>query len=318
MYFVRVSDVLVEWKSEYEGESTWSKTVNHDQSDIWSTPIKLVDAREKKPVCFMRKATDIFPVSILKSNVQKTFRRNCVKECLSSTQQLLRQDTTEALRRLPIIFLEDGMLHKDSFNLVVWLMVAHSKGYMLTQRDEELVLCSVTTALSSPHRYSLYMDSSNSNNKTIPMDGYSMVLRSVYGGMKGDMDMLMRLAKRSEQLETVDVWVIVPPFPSFSIEQMIPESIDFHCCGSLISWCTEKTNLNQNDIKSAIWWHWSSSNIREIVEDKTAVDYEEKERRNSQATYTRIKALLYTYSSTKLKWMITQKKKVMIQTTLKF
>lgn len=313
MYFVRISDEMVIWEHEYKSDKKeWTKPIQH-KIPFWNNPITIIDARKNKDkVCFMRQSTESYHTEIMKSNIQKTFRRNMVTQCLSTTQQLLRQDTNEALRRLPVIMLEDGQLHHESYSLVVWLMAAHSKGYRLQQKDEQLILSAVATSLSSTNRYSLHIESNNDISK----HGYSIVLRSIFGGMKGDTDFLLRLAKRVDQLDTLPEWVQEPAFPSFSVEQIIPEAIDFHCCPSIIDFCKEKTNMTKELIHEAIWWNWSSVTDREIVEDIEENNRQEKQCMVTKSNAMRLYSLFNMYAESKIKWMYSQKKKVLVQARL--
>ena len=314
MYFIRISDEMVIWEHEYKSDKKeWTRSIQHE-IPFWDNPITIIDARMKDKVCFMRQVTESYHTEILKSNIQKTFRRNMVDQCLSTTQQLLRQDTNEALRRLLVIMLEDGQLHHESYSLVVWLMAAHSKGYRLQQKDEQLILSAVATSLSSPNRYSLHIE----NDHDISKHGYSIVLRSIFGGMKGDVDFLLRLAKRVDQLDTLPKWVSVQAFPSFSVDQIIPEAIDFHCCPSIIDFCREKTNMTKESIHEAIWWNWSSVTNREIVEDVEENKRQEKQRMMTKSNAMRLYSLLHLYADSKIKWMYSQKKKVLVQTRLPF
>lgn len=312
MYFVRVSDSRVEWKSSFDHSSMWSRSITTDIPEVET--VHIVDARPKSKRSFMRQATESYPIPLLKSNIQKTMRRRKAEACLSTTQQLLRQDPSEALRRLPIIFAEDGQLHPESYDMIVWFMVAHSKGYVLTVEDEQLVLSATATVLSSSVRYALKIDT----DQSIGVEGYSLALRSAYGGMKGDQAFLLRLAKRADQLQTLFEWVQVPPFPYFSVDQMIPESIDFHCSGSLISWCAQKVHMTHDTIQEAIWWHWSSPNERTIQESDEYEAYESHQRLATKKAFMQLEHLLPIYATTKLKWMVTQKKKIMVQTRLTF
>ena len=319
MYFVRISDNFVQWMNNYEEPSIWTKTITTDLPEL--KKVYIIDARPKSKISFMEQAKEAYPIPLLKSNIQKTMRRRNIEQCLSTTQQLLRQDPSEALRRLPIIFVEDAQLHHESYNLIVWLMVAQSKGYALTVKDEQYILSATATVLFSSTRYALKIDS----DLEISVEGYSLALRSAYGGMKGDQAFLIRLAKRVNSLDTLSEWVPVPPFPPFSVDQMIKESIDFHCCGSLVSWCAQKIHLPLESIQQAIWWHWSSPNIRKIIHSEPdsiaaeeAMHVELIQRISTQNSYIMLEKLLEDYSKIKLNWMLSQKKKVMIQTRLSF
>jgi hypothetical protein len=313
MYFVRRTDSICEWQEEAI-QSSWSRMIQHDMPVFGKSPIHIIDAREKKQVCLMSPISTHYPIPMLKSNIQKTFRRNLIEKCISTSQQLLRQEPMELLRRLPVIFLEDAQYHQESYSLVVWLMAAHSKGYQLTIVDEQLILSALVTSMSSSYRYDTHTDT----NGDITSDGLSIAFRALFGGMKGDVAFLMRLAKRAHELEQVDSWLIVPPFPDFSMEQMIPQAIDFHCCGTIVAWCSERVHMAQDAIQRAIWWHWSSPNQRDIIENREEAMRQEEARSQTKDDYERLIKSLEWYASTKLKWMLSQKKKVMIQKTLSF
>ena len=79
-------------------------------------------------------------VSLLKSSVQKNVRRCRAEEAVRCAHALLlladaasgaRVGESELLRRLPILFVEDGLPHATMLPVVTWLMAAHSKGFAL-------------------------------------------------------------------------------------------------------------------------------------------------------------------------------------------
>lgn len=300
MYFIRTSSKTTLWSTEAPEHCLFKKEIKMECDYLPS--FFIVDARTNPDKNFMPPVSYHYPVSFLKSNIQKTLRQGKLEACISTTQQLLRQDPQEVLRRLPIIFAEDAQFHIESLNLIIWLMVAHSKGYQLSKTDERLILDSVATAHSA---MGMYTDSSESSEYSI--DSLSLLVRSCYGGTVGDMNMMRNLAKRIHSLSFIPDWVHAPPCVPFSIEHMVKESIDFHCCPQLLVWCSEKTNLQPEDIKAAIWHHWSSPNIREHTFDE-----------KSYSTFQRIHYLLEQYALGKIKNMNVYKKKVMIQTKLNF
>ena len=63
---------------------------------------------------------------MLKSILQKSIRRRRPLPAVRVAIELVDKALGELLRRLPIIILEDSMLHPD-LPLLVWLMVAESK-----------------------------------------------------------------------------------------------------------------------------------------------------------------------------------------------
>lgn len=65
-------------------------------------------------------------VPVLKSVLQKSVRRRRPLPAVRVAMELADKSLDDLLRRLPIIMLEDSMLHPD-LPLLVWLMVASSK-----------------------------------------------------------------------------------------------------------------------------------------------------------------------------------------------
>lgn len=68
-------------------------------------------------------------ISHLKSCLQKSIRRRAPLPAVRVAMELADKSWTDLIRRLPIIILEDSTLHPD-VGLLVWLMIADSKGYV--------------------------------------------------------------------------------------------------------------------------------------------------------------------------------------------
>ena len=64
-------------------------------------------------------------VHYLKSHLQKCIRKQNDYLAIPTCNHLLKLDTVELLRRLPIIMLEDTELH-ESFSTLIWLMIVVS------------------------------------------------------------------------------------------------------------------------------------------------------------------------------------------------
>jgi hypothetical protein len=67
-------------------------------------------------------------VPVLKSILQKSIRRRRPLPSVRVAMEIVDKALGPLLRRLPIIMLEDSTLHPD-FGHVVWMMLAHSKGF---------------------------------------------------------------------------------------------------------------------------------------------------------------------------------------------
>ena len=72
--------------------------------------------------------------------------------------ELADKSWTDLIRRLPIIILEDSTLHPD-FSLLVWLMIADSKGFVPSKELIVKVLQVVFEMASCPWQDSTIQDS---------------------------------------------------------------------------------------------------------------------------------------------------------------
>ncbi len=237
----------------------------------------------------------IYDEHILKSNLQKTFRRQLLDPCLSTAMQLLQQSPIDFLRRLAVILLEDSQLHIELYTGVVWYMHAVSKNYNLQKEDIQFIMDAITTGLLCDTYYDLtsgaeFADAKCSQIKCAASGAawYAIRLRAMAGGMHFDTAFLNRLADRLAvaDLPQIDDWssVQLEDIEEFSVaEHVIKESIDFHCCKELLDICmkvVEDAGVSTTKVKiqDAIWWHRSSintrtfsgSSIRQINEEKTA------------------------------------------------
>jgi hypothetical protein len=151
-------------------------------------------------------------ISIFKSMIQKSFRRGLAPEGTHLAFQMLLHSPEEFLRRLPIILIEDGVLHW-AYPIVIWLMVALSKGYhppfpllliclhiyiegTLSKYQDLICHVPVDDGQVKTHQPSLprthpilasITDLQPSSERTIVT---SILIRAAYGGMEGDIRML--------------------------------------------------------------------------------------------------------------------------------
>ncbi|GKZ01250.1 hypothetical protein MPSEU_001076000 [Mayamaea pseudoterrestris] len=171
-------------------------------------------------------------VSVLKSMLQKAVRKQRPLAAVKIAMELADKAMGELLRRLPIIVLEDATLHPD-FGLLVWLVMAESKGFVVTKALMERVLriiyqvacCSFKDIVGSDGENATA--GANSNNTTtsetnlavatsrldhVSLDGlnttdwnnslsstdqtlvWSILARAEYGGMLCDVQMLHQYA----------------------------------------------------------------------------------------------------------------------------
>ena len=162
------------------------------------------------------KAISAANVSLLKSMIQKGFRRGVTKKAARLVLELLIRSTEEMLRRLPIIIIEDGLLHAG-IPIVVWMMIAQTKGYLSSKWllstcvkifieacSSGLIDCInyAPNDLNITDVYNLDVED-NATDDSRKVDSVvvfnpcprrtlliSILLRASYGGMVGDMKLL--------------------------------------------------------------------------------------------------------------------------------
>ena len=146
-------------------------------------------------------------VPVLKSMLQKNIRRRRPLPAVRVAMELADKSYGDLVRRLPIMVLEDSILHPD-FPLLVWLMVAESKGFKPTQPLMIKLMRMVFEIASCPIRDPLPPDDESTEafvggdetdadltealGQDCEMMLRAMLLRVSYGGMKCDTEMLIR------------------------------------------------------------------------------------------------------------------------------
>ena len=125
--------------NNFKTNSVWSATINisnnsSSRKDIVQinnyklrliTNIKSNNIQNNDNIQFNN---SIHYISILKSMVQKAARRRNMSAVVRLSIELSKNDLTEFFRRIPIIILEDCLLH-PAYPIIIWLMIAVSKGY---------------------------------------------------------------------------------------------------------------------------------------------------------------------------------------------
>jgi hypothetical protein len=255
------------------------------------------------------KETTYKNVAYLKSHLQKCIRKQNDTWALPTSYHFMRLNEIEFLRRLPIIMLEDVFLH-ESFSTIIWIMIAVSSTKFKMQKyiydyiyGIIYVLCKidkkdnitfdddndssdassgassdassdVSYHVSSEASITEIIDSySTSNLKDSEISLlYSIHMRISYGGMKGDMIFLEKVAtiwfKRFKQNTVKVTNMIVRPIGIVSISEMSLgnwdlSAIDFHCNNKLLEYIHKKyETISIDEIKKLIWMNSSRINTR--------------------------------------------------------
>ena len=221
-------------------------------------------------------------IPLLKSNIQKAIRRGNVSVAVSTALAILQKDPIQLLRRLSIIYVEDVCM-MDSFPIVIWLMMADSN-YKMTSCDICIILQIVYSLCCCSHYFDFDAGEAGDMDYTHELlekeNCYNEVLclhyRRLYGGLKGDMKLLLNAIKfyvqypqkiirgfavdcRSAALR-VDCFAV--PVSITPMVQILPESVDFHPFPGMISFIRKKTSIDEQLIRDCIWFAESAYNIR--------------------------------------------------------
>jgi hypothetical protein len=219
---------------------------------------------------------------ILKSNLQKCIRRNYTDLAIQTCIHMWNISPIEVLRRLPIIMVED-VCFMDSFIILIWMMGAIEKWnptivhlnwilgivkqlsiYPIKTyvpdyvSNKNIPLYIENTILKEPNKYFFY-------KKHL----YSLIIRENYGGMKCDGKMLLSCLWEIFLNKDLIIYNKIKPvkikFYPLVLNDILLESVDFHCCNQLINFLINKyTNLSSNQLKNAIWDNRSSINYRDV------------------------------------------------------
>jgi hypothetical protein len=210
------------------GRIVWSSTIQVRKNQDMDTPVELTvsssipsmspDADRPR---FVQKHSRL-SVPVLKSILQKSIRRRKPLPSLRVAMELADKSLGDLLRRLPIIIIEDSTLHPD-MPLLVWLMMAASKDYLIPMKMMKRVFSIVYEMASCPWRDALPKKANDDkepspkessplsiawfqtqtvhrDNQLIQLAGndvilWSILMRGNYGGMDGDIRMLRTYAK---------------------------------------------------------------------------------------------------------------------------
>ena len=188
---------------------------------------------------------------------------------VKTAKHLLDLDCTSFLRRLPIIMLEDVTLH-DSFPILIWLMIAHSKKFEMKQEIVKWLL-GVVYHLATLNDVTFY---SNTEIEEIEIGDTADILlntlrfRKAYGGMTGDMNMIEYYTHLlyHNKLESANCKV---PLVKLDMEPLLKkewiyQANDFHCNRSIISQIQRHYPKYTKEYLKLLLWNFSSSQNNRI------------------------------------------------------
>lgn len=258
-------------------------------------------------------------VSLLKSQLQKSIRRQMTDLSINISYQFINLDLNEFLRRILIITLEDTMLNKY-FPILTWMMVAYStNNWNPTNNDINWLLnyvkylCNINTRENYKH-----LDNTNikPNYNVILFNNliFSLELRKSYGGMTNDLKMINWFVKEWDNrfnkhiyIETLNTELIIEDLLNNFIENkielikpinMLIEGVDFHNYPQILDEIKKiYVTYDINNIKKAIWEYSSKYNERTFIETGET----EEENKDYYEIWKNIKECKTTYSIKYLK-----------------
>lgn len=214
--------------------------------------------------------------ALCKSNLQKCVRRGETERACRTALAMLLLKPADFLRRLPIIMVEDALIHPDSFVFLVWLMCASSKGYQLSKKEVDRIM-GIVAGMCESKQYEKFRSEIEPEKVEYVLDCekelflFSMEIRKEYGGMWCDKEMLRKhqLIWRKRFHETdaskIDYWALLSEqkyedldadkIGDFLRTDILPVSIDYHVFPWLL-------NDFDKQAKLAIWLFVSGKNYK--------------------------------------------------------
>ena len=200
---------------------------------------------------------------LIKSNLQKAIRIGDTEKALLSAYNLIITNFMEFIRRIIIISIED-VSFLDNTPFLVWCMLSCTN----FQINNEMIQYLLTTV------YQLSVSKKWLNrNKIDIMPQYdindilkfSLLIRSEYGGLKGDMEMINYFCSN----DITNKMIIKVPRKKLTVNRLLykrdilMQSIDFHISSKLIPYISENTTIKDHEfIKKLIWFNNSAYNVR--------------------------------------------------------
>ena len=217
----------------------------------------------------------------LSSHLQKCIRRMDSIKSIKTAKHFFDLDQNSFLRRLPIIMLEDVTIH-ESFPILIWLMIAKSKGFHLKIEMLKWIL-GVVFHLSTLNEKTHYLNNDQCEKTIFENDSiflHALRFRKRYGGMKGDMNMIEYythlLSDNKIDINYGKITNIKLNIEPLSKKEWIYQANDFHCNRFIISKIKNYIEYKYSEeyIKKLMWNFSSSINCR-ILKDQNKEEEED-------------------------------------------
>ena len=229
----------------------------------------------------------ITDTNFLKSQLQKAVRRQLVNVAVQTANDMIKLSISDLLRRLPIIMLEDTVLH-ESFSTLIWLMInIDNPKFHLTKNMVKWILGIVEMITLIDKKWEIPSLLPDEKFKILDYgllhmnNGHSsclhaILLRRSYGGMKCDMRFLMDCFKYyyenaenalhfSTKSKSIELTVT-----SMKRNDYLSCAYDFHVNPTIITIISNEHDVD--NIKDLIWKFSSSINKRLLNSDVSDID----------------------------------------------
>ena len=209
----------------------------------------------------------------LSSHLQKCIRRMDSLKSIQTAKHFINLDINSFLRRLPIIMLEDVCIHQ-SFSILIWLMIAISKGFQIKNEIVQWLL-GIIYYLSKETKKQFYF---NHDMKELPFDNNNDIIyqtlcfRKKYGGMKGDMNMIEyykhlfhqnNLEIKNDKINLMKLDIVDLEYKDWNYQ-----ANDFHCNRFVIHKIKNYYPEYSEEILKRLIWIYSSSYNKRIHKEK--------------------------------------------------
>lgn len=193
------------WRSETS--ITRDKTIGYQAGVLVITTNEAPPSDGARLLLLQPAMPENISVSVIKSALQKNVRRRRGDQAARCAFWLMKKSFTDFIRRLPVIILEDSVLNPQ-FAVVVWFMVAESKGYTPSNKDahylvnivKQIALCKYRDPLPEFSDEDALKINAFGTKGCDDLSGQKGVLcrailcRARFGGMRGDVSMLIKYA----------------------------------------------------------------------------------------------------------------------------
>ena len=264
MHFVLDKEHRATFQRERPHDATHVGTV-HARANGWAHTLELWRVADSTAYGPMPHVKDR---SFLASTLQKAVRRSRTTTAAMSALELAHLDPMSLARRLPIVAVEDVCVDQ---NLVtaVWLMLAFST--RAVPSCEDIVwMVTYAGALAGhaardarfrsgevPSCSSMWRRASESDDHA----AMALVIRATFGGMLGDVQMLLRAAAADHVAAPV-LAMIPHEVDRLTRAHVIPEAVDFHCEPAMLDEIAAIHGVDAERVKTAIWHNASKTNVR--------------------------------------------------------